>query len=139
MRNRSVKRAAREGRPNVPPLDDLHIVIKAATQPRQVYNGGPKGATFPGFFLEVYSNEGYERHASIQIGTEEMTAVADLLDHFGTRDTLHRWAPGRMRQLVKRCFNDVRASIQSQLQTAEAQAAKIPDLRSKLEGIDKAL
>lgn len=139
MRNRSVKRAAREGRPNVPPLDDLHIVIKAATQPRQVYNGGPKGATFPGFFLEVYSNEGYERHASIQIGTEEMTAIADLLDHFGAKNTIQRWAPGRMRALVKRCFADMRQTILTQLSAAEAQASKIPNLRDKLETLDKSL
>lgn len=121
------------------PLDDLTIVIKAATSGHYVYNRGPKGATFPGFFLEVYSNEGYDRHASVQIGVEEMTAIADLLDHFGGRDTLNRWEPGRMRQLVKRCFRDMRNSIERQLTAAESQAAKIPELRDKLKGIDKAL
>lgn len=105
---------------------DLSIVLEAVSNPQHVLNGGPKGATFPGWFLTVQQNEGYDSvFGPRQLAFAEVSQVTDFLDRM-----LGRNYP--ITTAADRCQVAMRDSLQQQLDAAEKAAARIPELRKLL-------
>lgn len=104
---------------------DLSISLRAVRNPQHVLNGGPEGATFPGWFLTVQQEEGYSLVTMQQISFDDVAMVANLLDSqaTGTHEILNA---------AKACDKAMRDELLRQLEVAEKQAARIPELRRRL-------
>lgn len=60
---------------------DLTISLRAVTKPQHILNGGPEGATFPGWFLTAQENEGYVVIAGpVQLTPDEVTVITDVIE-----------------------------------------------------------
>lgn len=114
---------------------DMHIDIKAATSGQYVLNGGPKGATFPGWFITALENEGYQDILMpVQLTVDEVLVIADVIDRTVDKTDRSRW---RVTNAVKRTDAAMRNELERQLEAAEKAAARIPDLRRRL-GLEEA-
>jgi hypothetical protein len=104
---------------------DLHISIRAATSSNRIYNGGPKGSIYPGWFLEVFENEGYDRLVSKQLSIEEVREIALKIEFVLSDSPL-------IVSAVNRCESAMREDLRRQLDVAKQQAARIPELKKML-------
>lgn len=103
---------------------DLSISLRAISSPNHVLNGGPKGSTFPGWFLQVQQNEGYDTILLKQLTLDEVIKITDACD-----------PSDRTTNAAIACDKAMRNELMRQLTAAEAQAAKIPELKRRL-GLD---
>jgi hypothetical protein len=109
---------------------DLSINIRAVTKPQHVLNGGPDGATFPGWFVTVQQNEGYDLILGPhQLTHDEVVGIADVIDRTVDRTNKSRW---RTVHAVQGCDKAMRDELRRQLEVAETQAARIPELKRLL-------
>jgi hypothetical protein len=109
---------------------DLSIHLAAVSSPQHVLNGGPKGATFPGWFLTVQNNEGYgDILYPVQLSTNKVESIALAIDQSVFPDGLGRTP---ITNAVKTCDRAMRDELRRQLEAAEKSAAKIPELKRLL-------
>lgn len=110
---------------------DLSIHIKATSKSQHVLNGGPKGASFPGWFATVLENEGYTTIAGpVQLSIDEVTHITERIDSvINLSDPAH---PLRITNAAKRCDSAMKEDLRRQLKAAELQAARIPALKKLL-------
>jgi hypothetical protein len=110
---------------------DLSISLRAVSKSQHVLNGGPKGSTFPGWFITIQQNEGYDLIAGPrQLTLSEITAIAASLDD------LMDW-PNTVTNAVLRCNSAMKDDLRRQLEAAEKAAERVPELRRRL-GLDVA-
>ena len=113
---------------------DLNISLRAIAKPQHVLNGGPKGATFPGWFLQVQENEGYDVIAGpIQLSIGQVKTITSVIDEVTGSDREHGY--GRVTNAAERCDKAMRDELQRQLEVAEKAAERVPELRRRL-GLD---
>lgn len=107
---------------------DLSIILNAASSPSQVLNGGPKGATFPGWFLRVTQNEGYDDICGpLQLSSDNAIHFAKQVDKMiGFNRVV------TVETAVLNCDLAMRTEIRRQLKVAEQAAARIPELKRLL-------
>jgi hypothetical protein len=109
---------------------DLSIHIQATARSNLVLNGGPKGATFPGWFITVQDNEGYNVIAGPQqLSFAEVKVITDVIDRTIDKTDRSHW---RVTNAAQRCETAMRNDLARQLEDAERVAAKIPELRARL-------
>lgn len=112
---------------------DLSISLSAVSKPQHVLNGGPKGATFPGWFLTVLHNEGYDIVAGpVQLTPDEVTTIANTIDVVLAAGHANRTNTSTVANAVGRCERAMRDDLQRQLDAARSSAARIPDLERRL-------
>ena len=121
------------GNPTMPNPDDLSITLRATRYRQHVLNGGPEGATFPGWFLTVQQNEGYDVVVPpTQLSLDQVMEISATIDKVIDRTNQTNSAPSRTVNAAKRCNNAMRKELERQLEAAETAAAKIPELRRRL-------
>lgn len=109
---------------------DLFLSIRAVNTPRQVLNGGPPGSSFPGWFLSLQNNEGYNSIVEKQLTVDQVVAIADKIDRLiDITPPSNAWT---VTIAVQNCQTEMRKRIRQQLEIAEAQAASIPQLKKML-------
>lgn len=114
---------------------DLSISVRAVSSGQHVLNGGPKGATFPGWFLHVQQNEGYDSILEpIQFDIAQVKLITDVIDRTVDGTDRSLW---RVTHAAERCDAAMHDELQRQLEAAERAAARIPDLRRRL-GLEEA-
>jgi hypothetical protein len=112
---------------------DLNISLRAVNTPRLVLNGGPKGAIFPGWFLEVAQNEGYDTVIDpVQLTFAEVRVITDVIDRTVDKTDRSHW---RVSNAAQRCDTAMRDDLRRQLEAAERAAERVPELRRRL-GLD---
>jgi citrate lyase synthetase len=105
---------------------DLAIHIRAVEKPQHVLNGGPKDATFPGWFLTVQENAGYELIAGpSQLTMQQVMAITLQIDRYVYGDE-------RVSHAATRCDKAMKDELRRQLEVAEKAAARIPHLKRLL-------
>jgi hypothetical protein len=109
---------------------DLNISLRAVNTPRLVLNGGPKGAIFPGWFLEVAQNEGYDTVIDpVQLTFAEVRVITDVIDRTVDKTDRSHW---RVSNAAQRCDTAMRDDLHRQLEAAEKAAERVPELRRRL-------
>lgn len=109
---------------------DLRISLRCATHSGQVYNGGPAGVSFPGWFIDAYQNEGYDRVIEVtQLTQAEVLTIAGVMDRMIDGPTPRQ---NRITNAVKTCDRSMRSELMRQLEAARSAANKIPDLERRL-------
>lgn len=125
---------------------DLSISLRAVANPQHVLNGGPKGATFPGWFLTVQQNEGYDTIlAPVQLAPAQVETIAAVIDRVaGTQvdaaDLSELLASmlsdgpkvRTVQAAVQRCSKAMDDELLRQLEAARSAAARIPALEAAL-------
>lgn len=111
---------------------DIHAFLVVGRGPRDLLNGGPPGAIFPGFFIRVYRNEGYDDllghgdQADRQITLEQALAIGDAFDA----------AAGvgpRTRQALVATAAQLAQDIGRSIEAAELAIERLPRLRTQLD------
>ena len=109
---------------------DLSISLRAVTNRQHVLNGGPDGATFPGWFITVLENEGYGDVLSpVQLSFDQIKVITTKIDEIVDGTSRSKW---RITHAAERCEKAMRESLEQQLANAERAAARIPELRQRL-------
>lgn len=107
---------------------DLHIDIRAATGPQKVRNGGPQNAIFPGWFLTVHKNEGYDLIIPPrQLPVFKVETIAMLIDR-----SIGDFENYKILSEVRKCQTSMREELKRQLDIAEKAALKITELKKLL-------
>ncbi|SRR6266576_2454724 len=114
---------------------DLTISIRATSKSHLVYNGGPEGAVFPGWFISVHENEGYDRIVEAQISIDQLVVITTKID-----EQVDGWpvehgmkaSNWRVTNAAKACDRAMRDELRRQLKQAEDISARIPVLKKML-------
>lgn len=115
---------------------DLSISLRAVSSPQHILNGGPKGATFPGWFLQAYQNEAYtDIVLPVQLPFDFVKVITTKLDEIVDRDAFpgHPGASNwKITHAAEACERAMKDELLRQLEAAEKAAAKIPQLKKLL-------
>jgi predicted membrane chloride channel (bestrophin family) len=114
---------------------DLTINIRATSRPNEVYNRGPEGSIFPGWFISVYQNEGYDRFVDAQISIDQLvvitTKIDEQVDGWSVEHGM-RASNWRVTNAAKACNRAMKDELRRQLKAAEDASARIPVLKKML-------
>lgn len=83
------------------------------SRPTHVLNGGPAGATFPGWFLQVQQNEGYDCVIEpTQLSIAQVKVITSEIDQLMDGTSRSLW---RITHAAERCDNAMHDELKRQL------------------------